>query len=310
MEKLPGGLYPVMITPFKTNGDIDWSALDQLIDFYLEAGSNGLFANCLSSEMYHLSADERLTLTKYVVDRVNGKIPVVSTGTFGGDLHQQAEFIHTMYDTGVHCVVIITSQLINEDEDNEILGNRLETLVSITDDIPLGVYECPAPFKRLLTPEILKSLAETNRFIYHKDTSCDMEDIIPKLKAVEGSNFGFFNANTPTALDSLKAGVAGISPISGNFYPELYSFLCNNFDKVDEGKMRYFQQKLSLMDAVTRICYPYSAKWFLQKRGLKMRTEMRTPFTKLHSEEIRIMESLESEFDELGNVFGIERVSV
>lgn len=310
MEKLPGGFYPVMVTPFKSNGDIDWTALDQLIEFYLDAGSTGLFANCLSSEMYQLSNEERLQLTKYVVDKVNGRVPVMSTGTFGGDLGKQAEFIHTMYDTGVQCVVIITSQLIKEEDDNNLLKSRLETLISSTGNIPLGVYECPSPFKRLLTPEILKSLSATGRFIYHKDTSCDMDDIIPKLEAVKGSNFGFFNANTPTALDSLRAGVDGISPISGNFYPELYSYLCENFDKEDKGRMAYFQQKLSLMDAVTRICYPFSAKWFLQKRGLKMGTDMRMNHTKLHSEEIRIMENLESEFEELCGVYGIEKVTV
>jgi 4-hydroxy-tetrahydrodipicolinate synthase len=53
------GFIPVMLTPFKNNGAIDYDALTKLTEFYLEAGAAGLFANCLSSEMYELEPDER-----------------------------------------------------------------------------------------------------------------------------------------------------------------------------------------------------------------------------------------------------------
>lgn len=48
---LPAGVWPVMLTPFTTDGAIDWEALDLMIDWYLEQGIDGLFAVCLSSEM-------------------------------------------------------------------------------------------------------------------------------------------------------------------------------------------------------------------------------------------------------------------
>src|SRR5687767_9718689 len=67
---------PVMITPFQQNGKIDLNGLSKLIDFYLAAGVKGLFANCLSSEMYHLDKEERLTLTQHVVRHVKKVVPV------------------------------------------------------------------------------------------------------------------------------------------------------------------------------------------------------------------------------------------
>ncbi len=51
---------PVMITPFNLKAKIDFDMVERLVDFYLAAGVSGFFANCLSSEMYSISEDERL----------------------------------------------------------------------------------------------------------------------------------------------------------------------------------------------------------------------------------------------------------
>ena len=50
---------PVMITPFNLKAKLDFEVVSKLIDFYLAAGVKGFFANCLSSEMYSLTEDER-----------------------------------------------------------------------------------------------------------------------------------------------------------------------------------------------------------------------------------------------------------
>ena len=61
---------PVMITPFNLKAKVDLDAVSALIDFYLAAGVKGFFANCLSSEMFSISEDERLELTSHVVKYV------------------------------------------------------------------------------------------------------------------------------------------------------------------------------------------------------------------------------------------------
>ena len=61
------GVWPVMLTPFDENRQIDWESLKKLIDWYIAAGVHGLFANCQSSEMFFLSDDESLRLTRFVV---------------------------------------------------------------------------------------------------------------------------------------------------------------------------------------------------------------------------------------------------
>src|SRR3982750_2568722 len=96
---------PVMLTPFKANGEVDYNGLTRLTEYYLKAGAQGLFANCLSSEMYELTEEERLQVIKHVVKVANGAAPVVATGTFQGSLNQQAEFIKRIYDLGTQAVI-------------------------------------------------------------------------------------------------------------------------------------------------------------------------------------------------------------
>ena len=51
-KKFPNGMWPVMLTPLQQNGDVDYPALEELINWYIKEGSSGLFAVCQSSEMF------------------------------------------------------------------------------------------------------------------------------------------------------------------------------------------------------------------------------------------------------------------
>ena len=282
-----------MLTPFKTGGEIDFHTLDSLTEFYLENGANGLFANCLSSEMYELTPDERLAISHSVVKRVNSLVPVVATGTFGGPINQQAEFIRKIHDLGVSAVILISSQLADESDNESRLKDNLIKLMDHVNNIPLGLYECPVPYKRLISPVLTAELAHSGRFLYFKDTSCNTDIIKQKIEVVAGTNLSLFNANTPTALDTLRAGADGISPISANFYPEFYSWIYSNFKIADRsGQVEYLNDQLIMMDAITRINYPMSAKVFLSKRGIKIEPIIRTAGRALNFEEAKILDKL------------------
>ncbi len=289
----PEGLWPVMLTPFTGNKSIDFNALEELIEFYIAKGAAGLFANCLSSEMYQLSEEERETLVKAVIKTVDSRVPVIATGSFGDDLSLQVTNVKRIYDLGVNAVVLVTSHLVAEEEKDDILKKRFAKLLRATPEVPLGIYECPEPYKRLLSPEMTTWLAKTGRFYYFKDTSCNLKAIRKKLAAAKGTPMGLFNANTPTALESLKEGARGLSTISANFYPELYDSLCWIVRDPSQKKLaERLQRHLSIMDAVTRIKYPLSAKIFLAKRGLKIGITTRLGISPLNDEEKRMLDAL------------------
>jgi len=273
MENTQKGFIPVMLTPFKDNGNIDFDTLSKLTEIYLEAGAKGLFANCLSSEMFELTDEERIDVIKHVIKVAGGSVPVVATGTFGGPIDKQADFVNKVHDTGTDAVILITSLLADENESDEVFNERIFQLLKLTGNVPVGFYECPVPYKRLISPEQLGSFVATGRVIYHKDTSLDIDQIKQKLKLTEGSNFGLYDAYMVHAVESLKAGSAGLSCIQGNYFPELIVWLCDNFDKPElQAEVNQVQQFLiDNMDVMHNV-YPVVSKYFLQKRGLNIST--------------------------------------
>jgi 4-hydroxy-tetrahydrodipicolinate synthase len=303
-QQLPGGLWPVMLTPFTEEGSIDYYSLDELIEFYLEQGASGLFANCLSSEMYHLTQEEGADLVSHVIKRVNNRVAVVATGTFGFGPGSHSDMIKTMYDLGVTAVVMVSSQIVRDLEKDELFKSRIESILEETHPVPLGMYECPEPYKRLLSPELVEYMSSTGRFVYYKETSCDLMEIKKKLDRIRNTSPGLYNANTPTALDSLKQGARGLSPISANYYPELYTRLYEWFDSPDhELEAIRLQRHLTLMDAITRIKYPLMAKIFLARRGLKMSPYTRIMVSPLVFEEKMMLEALAEHYRTIVNEF-------
>lgn len=273
---LPQGFIPVMLTPFLESGEVDYDGLKALTELYLEAGSAGLFANCLSSEMYELSEEERLEVTRTVVEQVAGRVPVVATGTFGGPIAEQALFVKRIYDTGVQAVIVITGLLADEDESDEVFVQRARELISLTGDIPLGFYECPVPYKRLISSDILKELMPSNRIIYHKDTCLDLEEVVRRIEVANGYRFGLYDAYMVNAVASLNAGAAGLSCIQGNIYPELIVWVCENYNNPEkraevEMLQKFFVDSMEIVHSA----YPTIAKYCLQRRGFPISTYTR-----------------------------------
>jgi 4-hydroxy-tetrahydrodipicolinate synthase len=156
---------PVMITPFNLKAKVDLDAVSVLVDFYLAAGVKGFFANCLSSEMYSISEDERLELTRHVVRCVAGRVPIVATGSFGLTIEDKAEFAGKIYETGIDAVILITGHYANVEDNDDILLRNFEKMFRLTHDIPMGLYECPAPYKRIISPEGFRHLLNTGRLV-------------------------------------------------------------------------------------------------------------------------------------------------
>lgn len=300
MNRSEKGFIPVMLTPFKDNGAVDFDGLTKLTELYIEAGAAGLFANCLSSEMFELSEAERLAVVKHVVSAAQGAVPVVATGTFGGPIPQQADFVKQIYNCGVEAVIGITGLLAGENEGDEVFDANVGTLLSLTEKIPMGFYECPVPYKRLISPGQLGCLVATGRVTYHKDTCLDIEQVKAKIAATAGHQFGLYDAYMVHAVESLKAGSAGLSCIQGNFFPELIVWLCNNYNNpqwVQEvnSVQQFFIEHMDVMHNV----YPIIAKYHLQKRGLQIST-----FTR--RKDIGIFDTkVKTAIDELSNSYNV-----
>lgn len=283
---------PVMLTPYRKDLSIDYDVLRQLTDFYGAAGAEGYFANCLSSEMYYLNNQERIAITQTVVKRAR-KSKVVATGSFGDSLSEQIDFCKKIADTGISGSILITSHFAKKQESDGIMLDNISQFINKTGKIPLGTYECPSPYKRLLTPESYQTLVRTNRFFYHKDTSENLEQIIQKIDISKSSKMEFYNAHSATAVASLQKGGNGLSPISGNFYPEILAWICKNADNPDKKEdLEWIQKEIAQTEPLISVKYPLGAKYFLNKRGLPIQIVTRyqnRELTKADTEQLDVV---------------------
>ena len=261
------GVWPVMLTPFDNQREIDWESLKKLIDWYIKAGVNGLFANCQSSEMFFLSEAESLQLTRFVLDYVDGRVPVVASGHTACGLSQQIDQLGKIAETGVDSVILISNRLAMPGEsDATVLANLQKITAAVTDKVGLGIYECPHPYKRLLSDDVVRWCAQSGRYTFIKDTCCQIDTIRRRVELSKGSRMHIANANGQTLLPSLQAGAHGYSGVMTNFHPELYVWLCDNWQKEPEKAETVFAY-LSTASLAECLDYPICAKDYQKSIG-------------------------------------------
>ncbi len=300
-KTIPDGVYPTMVTPFTEDNKIDYNAVEALIDWYAEKGVDGIFAICQSSEIFFLSFEERLELLRFVMKHTPKNISVVASGHVADDLSQQIEEAKAFVQEGIDAYVFISNRFAGEDESDSIFLKNMEKAVGEIGDISFGIYECPYPYKRIMTPSVLKELASTGRFTFLKDTCCDPQMINEKLSAVEGMGLKIYNANSASLLETLKMGCAGFSGVMANFHPEIYSWLCKNYDKEPE-KAKQVQAFLGFASLAECQMYPVNAKYYLSLEGVPMgyacRSKDASGFTLSRRMEIEQMRDITIAFKE------------
>jgi 4-hydroxy-tetrahydrodipicolinate synthase len=261
------GIVPVMLTPFTEAGEIDYAGLERLIEWYIAKGSDALFAVCQSSEMVFLSLAEREALAKFVVRQVAGRVPVVASGHISDDPHGQLEELTVTANSGADGVVLVTNHLDPKNRGTAAFRGNLDWLLErLPRDIPLGLYECPAPYRRMLSDEEIRICLDTGRFVLLKDVSCDLDIVKRRVALTAGSPLAILNANAAIAYDAMKAGSRGFNGVSTNFHPDLYKWLYTSGVKHPElaEEVATFLVLAALSEAFG---YPVLAKIYHQRLG-------------------------------------------
>lgn len=296
MQSIRSGVYPTMITPYTQNNLLDMGAVDQLVEYYAQSGCDGIFALCLSSEIFHLSEDEKRALLKRVMDTNAGRMQVVASGHTADDLDTQIRQLAMTAEEGADAAVIILNRTATQNDDEDVVRRHMERLLQALPDVRFGIYECPYPYKRVATPELIRWCAQTGRIVFIKDTCCDLASLRKKQEAVEGTPLKIFNANTATLLNSMQLGVEGYSGIMANFHADLYAML---FRLMRENLplVETLQAYLTLASWVENMLYPVCAKAYRAMLGMDITTVTRTKdasaWTATNASELRQLHTLE-----------------
>ena len=260
--KFPGGAWPVMLTPFTADNKVDYAGLKDLTNWYIDNGCSGLFADCQSSEMFFLSKEERINIAKTVLEVAQGKVPVIVSGHISDSIEDQIDELQAIAALKPAALIFITNRFAKENESNEVWRKNCDAVVkALPEDLPLGLYECPFPYKRLIDEDNLRYVAKSGRFYFLKDTCCDLDLLKKRAEIVKGSNLKIYNANTSTLLDSLKSGCHGFCGVMASFQMELYAYLC---DHINDEKAERLQNLLTITSLIERQYYPVNAKYYLR----------------------------------------------
>ncbi|WP_072136368.1 dihydrodipicolinate synthase family protein [Pantoea ananatis] len=266
MKKIEG-IVPVMLTPFTAENQIDYPGLSRLIDWYLAQGVDALFAVCQSSEMQSLSLDERIALARFVVEKVQGRVPVIASGHISDGLSEQTQELQAMAGTGIDALVLVTNHLDPHNQGSETFYAHLNHILdALPAGLPLGLYECPAPYRRLLSDDEFSFCANSGRFVVLKDVSCDLPTVQRRVRLAKGTPLAVINANAAIAWPAIQAGSRGFSGVFTNFHPNLYVWLYHQGAQQPE-KAHELSLFLSLSAVTETLGYPKNAKIYHQRLG-------------------------------------------
>ncbi len=278
--RIQPGAWPVMYTPFTTSREVDYAAVEELVEFYIGAGVGGIFAAAFSGEVFQLSADEAVEIARHALRKADGRTGVVVGGNFGSTLDEQAANLQRIQDLGADAAVIVLSKLPSPDD----IEGQLIKLMDQTRG-PLGLYECPYQEHRQVTPETVKRLAETGRFHFMKDTSRDGAACGAKAQAAKGSPLHVFAATLASTPQALTLGADGHCGTVANICPELTQRLCTTKD--DAERARLFGDLKSINSLIVDEAYPSSGKYVLEKRGLHLTTVSRWSDTEAFTDTVK-----------------------
>ncbi len=276
MKEINNGVYPTMITPFTDDNKIDYDGVKALIDWYDKKGVDGIFAICQSSEIFFLSFEERLELLKFIMENKPKGMSIVASGHTADDLDVQIKEAKAFIDCGIDAYVFISNRFAKEDEDDDVFLKNMEYVTSQLPDVALGVYECPYPYKRKISPYVLKKMVENGKYQFIKDTCCSLSELKEKLDIINGTSVKLFNANAATLYESIKMGALGYSGVMANFHPELYVELFKAHKEGDKSKAEFLQNMVGYFSVTECQCYPVNAKYYVSLDGVNIGINTRT----------------------------------
>jgi len=218
------GLGVAMVTPFNSNYQIDYPALDKLIEFLIGNGINYLVVQGTTAETATLSDLEKRQLADYVVKKVNGRVPIV-LGIGGNDTHKVIE-AYSKYDlTGIDAILSVTPYYNKPTQKGLYL--HFKTIAQNT-NLPMIVYNVPGRTGVNMTADTTLKLAHEfhGKIIAVKEASGNLTQMGYILRD-RPSNFLVLSGDDGLTLPQISMGADGVISVLGNCAPAKFSWMVN-----------------------------------------------------------------------------------
>jgi 4-hydroxy-tetrahydrodipicolinate synthase len=208
------GVYPILVTPFDQKEQIDVESLQRLIDFNLDAGVHGLGV-ALGSEIFKLTESERDEVTRLVVERVAGRVPVVINSGAPGT-HVAVHYSRQAQELGADALMILPPAFMPA-SDAEVLDYY--EAISAAVRIPIFLQDTPAA---TIPPKLARKIAERCEWVqYIKVESAPITAKVAAMTESAGDLLTVFGgAGGGYFIEELRRGSVGTMPFCSQ--PEVF----------------------------------------------------------------------------------------
>lgn len=213
MKSITSPIFAIL-TPFNTNGKIDFIALTDYLSFLAEKGVSTILTNGTTAEFPSLSLTERMALLAHCRKNFTGQVLNNISTCCLMDCFQLAQHAQNYADG----LVVLPPFYYAYAAELGIIAFLDAILANTT--LPVYLYNFPKHTQNPLTPSLIKPLLKHAHLIGIKDSQADLEAAFA-FKQLKQGQFQVFIGGDRVALAALKQGLDGSVTGGGNAFPEL-----------------------------------------------------------------------------------------
>jgi 4-hydroxy-tetrahydrodipicolinate synthase len=278
------GSLPALVTPMK-KGEIDFNVIQDLVEWHISQGSNGLVPVGTTGESPTLSHDEHNKVVECVVKTAAGRIPIIA-GAGSNNTSETVQLVDHAKRAGADAALVVTPYY------NKPTQNGLIQHFSAAEKcgLPIIIYNIPPRSVVDMTPETMGGLAKLPNIVGVKDATGDVARV--SLQRIScGTDFIQLSGEDASAIGFNAQGGVGCITVTGNVAPKLCSqmqkaTLAGDFKKA----LEYQDLLMPLHDAIFTEPGVAGAKYGLSVLG-KCTEEVRSPLTELTSKTKKLIEN-------------------
>ena len=164
------GIYTPIVTPFKDDFDVNWHALEDIVDFLISSGVHGLIAGGSTGENYAQAVDERLEIARFILERIQGRVPlIVGTGAMLTD--ESVALASGARELGADGILLASPPYaVPTDRENALNALTIDRAANL----PIMLYNYPGRTGTMMGEEFLDRVGRSRNFCGIKESSGDI----------------------------------------------------------------------------------------------------------------------------------------
>ena len=207
-----------LVTPFKEDKSIDFTAVRKLVKLQIHGGTDFLVVQGTTGESPTLSQEEKLKLLETVIDENAGKLKIVY-GIGGNNTTLVGETLKLLKIEGVNGILSV-SPYYNKPTQKGIIEHF--KYISSCTELPIILYNVPGRTGSNILAETTLTLAEIPNIVAIKEASGNMDQIMEIIR-LRKPNFGVISGDDAITMPLIAAGADGVISVVANALPEKFS---------------------------------------------------------------------------------------